>query len=209
MPTRILIVGAGAIGAFYGARLSCAPNTSVSALCRSNFTAVKSKGFQLTSPKYGSQTWRPEFVFSSPENARNASVKWDYLIVATKALPDISDDSALLEGLVGPNTSIVLVQNGLGVEEPYRKRFPQAAILSAVTIASAAQPSSGVIVHNRWTRISIGPYLPHLDQGGGGPRERDSEDAGRNSEIVRLLREGGIGDAEAYDHAGLQFVRWH
>jgi 2-dehydropantoate 2-reductase len=209
MPTRILIVGAGAIGAFYGARLATAANTAVSALCRSNFSAVEANGFKVSSPKYGEQMWKPEYVFSSPESAKKANVKWDYLIVATKALPDVSDDSALLEGLVGNNTSIVLVQNGLGVEEPYRLRFPKTSILSAVTIASAAQPNHGVIRHNRWTRISIGPYLPHLDQGGSGPSGDDTNHISRNSEIVRLLKEGGINDAESYDHAGLQFVRWH
>lgn len=209
MPTRILIVGAGAIGAFYGSRLSLATNTLVSALCRSNFPAVQANGFKVTSPTYGEQIFKPEYVFSSPDDARKAGIKWDYLLVATKALPDVSDDSALLEGLVSEGTSIVLVQNGLGVEEPYAKRFPRAAVLSAVTIASAAQPSHGVITHNRWTRISIGPYLPHLDRGGEGHKAGDRGVVERNGKLVGLLREVGIKDAEAYDHAGLQFVRWH
>lgn len=209
MPTRILIVGAGAIGAFYGSRLATASNTLVSALCRSNSKAVKANGFKVISPKYGEHVFRPEYVFSSPDEARHAKVQWDYLIVATKALPDVSDDSALLEGLVANGTSIVLVQNGLGVEEPYAKRFPKASILSAVTIASAAQPDHGIIQHNRWTRISIGPYLPHLDQGGSGTQSSDSAASENNSRMVKLLQEAGIADAEEYDHAGLQFVRWH
>ncbi|EME45257.1 hypothetical protein DOTSEDRAFT_87653 [Dothistroma septosporum NZE10] len=209
MPIRILIVGAGAIGAFYGSRLACAANTTVSALCRSNFKAVKANGFKVTSPKYGEQVFRPEYVFSSPDETRKANVKWDYLLVATKALPDVSDDSALIEGLVSDGTSIVLVQNGLGVEEPYQKRFPKASILSAVTIASAAQPSHGVIQHNRWTRISIGPYLPHLDHGSSDAAGRDKIATEKNDALVGLLQEVGISDAESYDHAGLQFVRWH
>lgn len=209
MPTRILIVGAGAIGAFYGSRLAHAKNTLVSALCRSNFRAVQTNGFKVSSPNYGETVFKPEYVFSSPDDARKANVHWDYLLVATKALPDVSDDSALIEGLVGEGTSIVLVQNGLGVEEPYRKRFPRASVLSAVTIASAAQPSHGVIKHNRWTRISIGPYLPHLDQGGSGSQANDQAVIDSNQKIVNLLLEAGIKDAEAYDHAGLQFVRWH
>lgn len=207
MPTRILLVGAGAIGAFYGSRLACAPNTAVSALCRSNYKVVKANGFKVTSPKYGEATFKPEHTFGSPEEAKKAAISWDYLLVATKALPDVSDDSTLLEGLVGPETSIVLVQNGLGVEEPYRKRFPRAAILSAVTIASAAQPSRGHIAHNRWTRISIGPYLPHLDSGSA--ESSDEPATQKSSRLVELLKAGGISDAELYDHAGLQFVRWH
>jgi 2-dehydropantoate 2-reductase len=209
MPTRILIVGAGAIGAFYGSRLATVANTAVSALCRSNYKAVAAGGFRVTSPKYGEQTFKPEYVFGSADHAREAQVQWDYLVVATKALPDISDDSALLEGLVSAGTSIVLVQNGLGVEDPYQKRFPNASVLSGVTIASASQPEHGVINHNRWTRISIGPYLPHLDQGGAGPNKADRIAVESNTRLVRLLQEGGIADAEAYDHADLQFVRWH
>lgn len=209
MPTRILLVGAGAIGAFYGSRLACVPNTAVSALCRSNYKAVKADGFKVTSPKYGETVFRPEYTFGSPDDARKAGIKWDYLLVATKALPDVSDDSTLLEGLVGPETSIVLVQNGLGVEEPYRQRFPGAVILSAVTIASAAQPSHGRIAHNRWTRISIGPYLPHLDGKDSKAQPDDEKAHASNSRLVELLQAGGIKDAELYDHAGLQFVRWH
>lgn len=209
MPTRVLIVGAGAVGAFYGSRLACAPNVLVSALCRSNYKAVKSKGFQITSPQYQEYEFKPEHTFQSPEEARKAAIGWDYLLVATKALPDLGDDSSLLEGLVGDKTAIVLVQNGLGVEEPYQRRFPNSSILSAVTIVSAAQPSHGVISHNRWTRISIGPFLPHLDSGGTGSKTSDNIATELNKHLVDLLQQGGISDAEAYDHAGLQFVRWH
>ena len=202
MPANVLIVGAGAIGAFYGARLSLAPSCLVSALCRSNYKAVKANGFSVTSSQFDPQTFKPSQTFANADEARQSNTQWDYLLVSTKALPDVSDDSTLLEGLVSPNTAVVLVQNGLGVEEPYAKRFPQAAILSAVTIASVAQPSPGHIKHNRWTRISIGPYLVH-------PEKSNARATERNTEFVRLLQKGGIKDAEEYDHAGLQFVRWH
>ena len=213
MPTRILLVGAGAIGAFFGSRLATAPNVLVSALCRSNYKVVKANGFKVNSPKFGSYVLKPEYTFSSPDEARQTKrekkLNWDYLLVATKALPDVSDDSQLLDGLVDEETSIVLVQNGLGIEEPYRKRFPQTTILSAVTIASCVQPSPGIIEHNRWTRISAGPFLPHLDSGETGAGEADELARGRNARLVELLKIGGIDDAELYDHAALQFVRWH
>ena len=209
MPTKTLIVGAGAVGAFYGSRLSFASSALVSALCRSNYKAVAENGFHVTSPQYGDYQFKPSQTFGNPEDARRSNTQWDYLLVSTKALPDVSDDSTLLEDLVGPNTAIVLVQNGLGVEEPYKKRFPKTTILSAVTIVSSAQPTHGNIKHNRWTRISIGPYLPHLDKGGSGPQESDRKATEQNEQFVKLLQDGGIKDAESYDHAGLQFVRWH
>ena len=209
MPLRILVVGAGAIGAFYGSRLACASNTAVSALCRSNFSAVQANGFRVISPKFDEKTFRPEHVFSSPENARNAKIPWDYLLVSTKSLPDVSDDSTLLEGLVGPKTCIVLIQNGIGIEEPYKNRFPRASILSAVTIAAVAQSQPGFIKHNAWTRISIGPYLPHLDNTNASPPPDDQVAIHHAHRIVELLQSGGIKDAEFYDHARMQFIRWH
>ncbi|OQO13666.1 hypothetical protein B0A48_01895 [Cryoendolithus antarcticus] len=209
MPTRVLIVGAGAVGAFYGSRLATTPNILVSALCRSNYKVVAQSGFRVTSPKFPDYTFRPEHTFASPAEARNAKVHWDYLLVSTKALPDVSDDSELLEGLVGDGTAVVLVQNGIGVEAPYLQRFPGATVLSAVTIVSAAQPEHGVIKHNRWTRISVGPYLPHLDAGGEGTKSSDAEAETKGMAFVEMLKQGGINDAEVYDHAGLQFVRWH
>jgi len=202
MPTRILLVGAGAIGAFYGSRLAAASNTLVSALCRSNFAAVKSKGLRVTSPNYGDSTFWPEHTFASPVEARKANLRWDYLVVATKALPEVSDDSALLEGLVSEDSSVVLIQNGIGIEEAYRKRFPRANVLSAVTIASCAQPEPGVIKHNRWTKIDVGPYQPDGDNQTG---EADRQ----SKELVGMLREAGIKDAEARSHEDLQFLRWH
>jgi 2-dehydropantoate 2-reductase len=207
MSANILIVGAGAIGAFYASRLAVISGVSVSVVCRSNYKAVKANGFQVTSPQYGDYTFVPANTFANPEEARKSDIQWDYIVVSTKALPDVSDDSTILEGLVSDKTAIVLIQNGLGVEEPYAKRFPQAAICSAVTIATCAQPEHGQIKHNRWTRISSGPYLPHLDTGN--KKDTDARVTEQNDAFIALLKEGGIRDAEAYSHAKLQLVRWH
>ncbi|OSS52289.1 hypothetical protein B5807_02822 [Epicoccum nigrum] len=207
MPTNILIVGAGAIGAFYASRLALVPGLSVSVICRSNYKAVAANGFQITSPQYGDYTFVPANTFANPTEARASNTHWDYIIVSTKALPDVSDDSEILEGLVSNNTAIVLIQNGLGVEAPYASRFPSAVICSAVTIATCAQPSHGQIKHNRWTRINSGPYLPHLDTSS--PQPSDATAVDKNAAFIAALVQGGISDASAYSHAKLQLVRWH
>lgn len=209
MAINVLIVGAGAVGAFYASRLAQVPSVNVSVICRSNYKAVAANGFSITSPKYGSYTFAPRHTFADPQAAVKAGVTWDYILVSTKALPDVSDDSQILLGLVKEgHTAIVLVQNGLGVEDPYVKRFPNATVLSAVTIVSAAQTSPGVIVHNRWTRISIGPYLPRSAPS---TLSSSAETVAieKNRIFVKLLQEGGIADAEEYSHSKLQMVRWH
>ncbi|KAJ9603724.1 hypothetical protein H2200_011910 [Cladophialophora chaetospira] len=205
MTLEVLFFGAGAIGAFYASRIARNPAVNVSVVCRSNYKAVKETGFSITSFQYGDYKWTPTRVFDSPSSAVKANVKWDYVVVSTKALPNISDDSKLIDGLVSPKTAVVLIQNGLGVEQPYATRFPESTILSAVTIASCAQPSNGHIKHNRWTRINIGPYFHHSS-----PSESiKSRATSQNARFVDLLTKGGIKDALADTHEKLQLVRWH
>lgn len=210
MPLEILFFGAGAIGAFYASRVALNRDTNVSVICRSNYAAVASNGFRITSSQYSNYEWRPTRTFKSVEDARNSGVKWDFVVVCTKALPDLSDDSQLIEPLIRPETAIVLIQNGLGVEQPYVKRFPQSSILSAVTIASCAQVSDGHIKHNRWTRINVGPYLSDSSSSSSSqPATKEKATAQNWTFVNLLLKGGGIKDAIADTHEQLQLVRWH
>ncbi|KAM0128533.1 hypothetical protein ACHAO1_008998 [Botrytis cinerea] len=209
MTIKVLIVGAGAVGAFYGSRIAQVQGTQVSVICRSNYKAVTANGFNVASPKFGEYKYIPHQTFANPQEARDSNEDWDFVVVSTKALPDVSDDSEILESLVRKgHTSIVLVQNGIGVEEPYSKRFSGSTILSAVTVVSAEQTSPGFIKHNRWTRISIGPYLPGVVES---TKLNDDQETAvqRNKTFVKLLQTGGIADAQEYSHWKLQMVRWH
>ena len=213
-PIHILFLGAGAVGAFYGSRLhqpSAKPRpVLVSVVCRSNYEAVRANGFQLETHSYGNYHFAPHRVYRTNEEASKQA--YDYVVVTTKALPDITDDSELIKPVVTPKrTSIVLIQNGVGVEEPHRQRFPDTPILSAVTVVSAAQVAHGKIVQNRWTRISIGPYLSSASHSKDAKHSQELEDLSmkRTEELVQLFKAGGVKDAESYDEKGLQLVRWH
>ncbi|KAK4195745.1 ketopantoate reductase PanE/ApbA-domain-containing protein [Triangularia verruculosa] len=146
-------------------------NIHVSLIARSNYRALAESGVKLQTHTFGNYTFHPSAVYPSPDAASKAVGKWDYIIVTTKALPDVSDDSALIAPLVSPGTCIVLIQNGVGVEEPYRLRFPTNPIVSGVTVISAEQISPGVIRQNRWTRLHLGPYSDSANS-----NDRDSGD---------------------------------
>ncbi|KAI0446290.1 2-dehydropantoate 2-reductase [Xylaria telfairii] len=225
-PSHILFVGAGAVGCFYASRLHHpAQNVHTSLTARSNYKAIASSGVSLKTRSFGDYTFRPHAVFPSVSAAAAAPTThdsrgrrsseppadgWDYVIVTTKALPDRTDDAAMVAPLVSRRTCIVLIQNGVGVEGPYRERFPQNPIVSAVTIVSAEQVEQGVIRQNRWTRISLGPYTYGL--GGVGPSEEELATRGREcmERLARWWTElGGIRDVETHTELELQTIRWH
>lgn len=179
----------------------------MSLVARSNYEAIEKSGVQLKTHTFGDYTFNPKAAYSSVASAAEAKNDWDFIFVTTKALPDVSDDSDMITPLVGPKSCIVLIQNGVGVEEPFRKRFPITPIVSAVTIISSEQISPGVIRQNRWTRISIGPYTNGVGTG-------DKELSRRGTECTEKLTRwwtdlGNIRDVEPHDEIGLQTVRWH
>lgn len=181
-------------------------------MARSNYKAIQDSGVELKTRNFGDYTFRPESAFPSVDAAARGAKDWDYVFVTTKAIPDVSDDSAMIAPLVGPKTCVVLIQNGVGVEDPFRRRFPSTPIVSAVTIVSAEQISPGVIRQNRWTRISIGPYTRGLSDPP--PAEKDGQVARRGAACTDSLARwwtdlGGIRDVEPHDEVGLQTVRWH
>ncbi|KAI1079869.1 2-dehydropantoate 2-reductase [Whalleya microplaca] len=234
-PVHILFVGAGAVGCFYASRLHHpAHNIYTSLTARSNYSAIATSGVSLETHTFGNYNFTPYAVFpsvaaaipGSPASTNPAPSQtpppqppprdgWDYIIVTTKALPDRTDDAALIAPLVSAKSCIILIQNGVGVEEPYRRRFPNNPIVSAVTIVSAEQIRQGVIRQNRWTRISLGPY------GHGLAKSTDSTTTASAEEVVRLGHErmealarwwtqhGGLRDAETHTELELQTIRWH
>ncbi|KAI1741586.1 2-dehydropantoate 2-reductase [Xylaria scruposa] len=227
-PVHVLFVGAGAVGCFYASRLHHPANNVLTSLtARSNYKAIASSGVSLKTRSFGDYTFHPHAVFPSVSAASHGSSDrrssgssppadgWDYVIVTTKALPDRTDDAAMIAPLVSPRTCIVLIQNGVGVEGPYRERFPQNPIVSAVTIVSAEQIAQGVIRQNRWTRISLGPYTHGL--GGANNKASDGHDdllASRGQECMERLAHwwtelGGIRDVETHTELELQTIRWH
>jgi 2-dehydropantoate 2-reductase len=168
----------------------------------------------LETRNFGTYTFHPHAVYSSIEHAASStsapSEGWDYVVVTTKALPDIVDDSATIAPVVRElKTCIVLIQNGFGVEAPHRARFPHNPIISGVTVISAELISPGTVRQNRWTRVSFGPYSDGL---GNTPEARNLSRRGEKcvDELVGIFKDHGkLRDAEAYDEVGLQTVRWH
>ncbi|MBL7249362.1 ketopantoate reductase family protein [Alloalcanivorax sp. C16-2] len=152
-----LIIGAGAIGSFYGAILKRAGCT-VSAVVRSEYDAIKEHGFQFESP-LGDISWTPDHLYRDGDAPAATP---DYVILATKVLPG-SDRAALVKPWVGEGTRIVLIQNGLDIERELADAYPDNPIISCLAFVAVSRVAPGRIKHNAYGRLVMGRFPSGLD----------------------------------------------
>jgi len=148
-----LIIGAGAVGAFFGSALARS-SEPVSVVCRSDYDAVKQNGFAIRSPLLGDHTFRPAQVYRSAEEA---GAGYDYVVLTTKVLPQ-TDRAALLRPAVGAASVIVLIQNGIDIEPEIAAAFPDNELLSAIAFIAVARAGVGQIVHQSFGSLNLGCY---------------------------------------------------
>ncbi|KAI0402182.1 2-dehydropantoate 2-reductase [Xylaria palmicola] len=151
----VLVYGLGAIGSFYAFVLSRAEHVRLTVVARSNYDAVRSKGLTIESENHGSHTVRPFRVVRSPAEAQST---FDYIVCAHKAVDQASVPQQLAPAVDEKKTTIVIIQNGVGNEEPFRQTFPGASILSCVTWVGARQPEPGTIAHTKSEDAQIGLF---------------------------------------------------
>ncbi len=149
---KILVVGAGAVGGFYGGKLAQA-GADVSVICRSDYQVVAEQGFEIQSC-WGDFRFNPTRVLNCVDEYDDYP---DYLIVALKALPEL-DLPDLISGVVGPKTSVVLLQNGINVESLTAERFPNSEIISGLAFICVNRLGPGKIHHMDYGRLALGRY---------------------------------------------------
>ena len=151
---RVIVVGAGAIGAFYGSVLSRA-GCEVSVAARSDYDAVKRDGYRIRSEMLGELSFRPAQLVQSAGEYRGEA---DYVLCALKHVRGV-DRAALIRPALAPRTAIVLVQNGIDVEREIAEALPGHELISAVAYAAVSREAPGCVVHHSgFTRLVIGNY---------------------------------------------------
>ncbi len=150
---RVLVVGAGGVGAYFGGRLAQSGKAEVSVVCRSDFEAVISGGYKIKSIA-GDFDFMPAGVFRTPADYRE---ELDLIVVTTKVLPGI-DTPTLIKPAVGPNTAILLIQNGLGMEEEMAAAYPDNPLFGAIAYIGVFREGDGRIVHQGGGTLAIGKF---------------------------------------------------
>lgn len=148
-PERIAVVGAGAIGGYYGALLAAA-GADVHFLLRSDYEAVTRHGFRIERDGEEPQTVR---VHGYLRTAEIGPV--DLVIMAAKA----THNEALapqLEPLLHAETRLLTLQNGLGNLEFFAARYGAGRMLGGLCFICLNRTAPGVI----WN-----PYPGYLSLG--------------------------------------------
>ncbi|MCP5516991.1 MAG: 2-dehydropantoate 2-reductase [Verrucomicrobiales bacterium] len=150
---KIAIVGCGAVGSFYGARLLRA-GQEVHFLLRSDHAVVARDGVRILSID-GDFTARP-----SAANAPESIGVVDLVIIALKTTAN-DQFPRLLPPLVGPDTAVLTLQNGLGSEAQLAAVVGAERVFGGLCFVCLNRIAPGVIRHTAHGRIVMGEYLRH------------------------------------------------
>lgn len=127
---RIAVVGAGAVGAYYGARLARVGG-DVSFLFRSDYEAARARGLGVRIVTDGRETdsflINPVGAFRRPEEIGPV----DWVVVGLKATA-VGAVAELLPPLLSEHTAILALQNGLGSDEWLAAQFGADRILGGL-----------------------------------------------------------------------------
>lgn len=151
---RVLVLGAGAIGGFYGYLLSLA-KAHVTLVCRSEYHLVKEHGYGIFSKSRGDATFIPhDVIFYSYDYQGKYP---DFLLVTLKVTKSI-DRVALMKDFVGSSTVIVLIENGIEIEKDIATAFPNNQIISCLAFVQVSRISPRVIEHYAYGELTLGNY---------------------------------------------------
>lgn len=154
------IVGTGAIGGYCAVKLQQA-GFDVHCLLSRDYAYVKEHGLTVVSADTG--TTQTVFV-----NAYQVAVQMpqcDVILVALKAtansiLPD------LLPKLLHNDSVVVILQNGIGIEQEIAQFIPAHKIIAGSTILKVSKDAPGIITHFGFNNFELAQFYPEVDRAG-------------------------------------------
>lgn len=182
---RYAVVGSGAVGGYYGAKLARSGGREVHFLMRGDLDAVRRGGLTVRS-KDGD--FHLENVHAHGSTREIGPCDVVLIALKTTANAVLSD---VLQPLLHEKTILLTLQNGLGNEELLAERFGAERVLGGLCFVCLNRTAPGVVEHYGHGTLSIGEFH--------GPPQP------RTARIVQDFRESGI---EALAVQNLLTERW-
>jgi 2-dehydropantoate 2-reductase len=168
---KILIVGAGAVGGYFGGLL-CKSGIDVTFMVRpATYQRISQEGLVVKSVQ-GDFTVHPTLIQHASEAASTD------LIILTVKCYDVAAALEEVAPLVKKGAVILTLQNGVDTEERILSYFQENCVVAGVAYITARLAEPGVIEHYRRGMISLG--------------ELSGEKSGRATEIHQILVKAGI-----------------
>ncbi len=176
-PLRILVVGAGATGGYFGGRLAAAGRDVTFLVRPARAARLARDGLAIRSPRGDARIAAPAHV-----TAATLTDPFDLVLLSCKAY-DLDAAMADFAPAVAERTAILPLLNGMRHLDALDARFGAARVLGGTCAISAALDGDGTIVHlNDLHSLSFG--------------ERDGRPSARIAAIAAALR-GAVFDARA------------
>ena len=147
---RYGIIGSGAIGGYYGGKLAKA-GQEVHFLFRSDYEYVKENGLQIDSCDGSFHIRANAYQFTSD------MPQCDVVLVCLKSVNN-GKLKVLLPPLLHPNTLVVLIQNGIGVEQDVQRDFPDVQLAAGLAFICSAKTEPGRVNHQCYGSINLADY---------------------------------------------------
>lgn len=148
---RIGIIGTGAIGGFYGLLLARA-GYDVHFLLRSEYEAVVQNGLRVNSAVHG------DLHLAEVQAYRQVTdmPKCDWLLVGAKSTSN-QDLAPLIAHAAADDAKVVVLQNGLGVEDALRQTLsPNLHLLGGLCFICVHRSAPGVVEHQALGGVNLG-----------------------------------------------------
>src|SRR5213595_2910332 len=147
---HIVVMGAGGVGGYFGAKLARAGETITLVARREHLTAIQREGLRIRSDIEGEYVVRPAAV----EDVRGLPVA-DVVLFCVKSF-DTETAAERIRPVVGSATAVLSLQNGVDNEDTLDAILGPGHAMGGVAQVFAAIDRPGVIAHHFAGRIIFG-----------------------------------------------------
>jgi|TARA_B110001454_G_scaffold32715_2_gene32027 2-dehydropantoate 2-reductase len=149
--SKVAVVGAGAVGTYYGARLA-ERGHDVAFILRSDYSAVSERGITVNSKDGDIRLHSPRITRSAIELAKTFQPDW--ILCALKATA-LSDAERLISPLIDADTRLLAIINGLGIEEEFAKWMDPKRVFGGLAFTCINRLEPSVINHLDYGPLTV------------------------------------------------------